>query len=179
MHAPPRERLFIVIATAAVIGGVVLASDDDHWMTSSLCLTLGAVVASLLARFVDDHRIEQVAAVMWWATLAVGARWITLPAVWIPLAVVTVVGLPIVVRTELRVRRAEIRSARTRCVECDYDLRATAERCPECGTPINPEVDRLRRIAAELRAARSPGYASITPPSSSTPIPVDASDVPQ
>lgn len=186
MHAPPRDRLFVLLVLVEIGLGFVLASDDERWMLSSLCLGLAAVLMSLCAHFVDDYRVEQAAALVWILTVIVSARWITVPAVWIPLALVTIVGLPIVVREEARRRRAAIREARTRCVVCDYDLRATRERCPECGTHIDGEVERLRRIAAKMRARRAGvpvddefGREVMFRPPASTPPVADASDAPR
>jgi hypothetical protein len=182
MHAPPRDRLFVLLVIVVTVVGFLIASHDERWMPVSLCLFLLAGAMSVLAHDINDHRVEAAAALAWYLAVIVGLRWITVPAVSVPLAIATVVGLPIVIAAEARKRRAEIRSARTRCVECDYDLRATAERCPECGTPINPEVERLRRIAADMRAARAGRRPpplrrpKPTPP----PIPVaDASDAPR
>jgi hypothetical protein len=48
--------------------------------------------------------------------------------------------LPLVARLgvgALRRRRTRFALARNLCVSCGYDLRATPDRCPECGTVVN------------------------------------------
>lgn len=60
-------------------------------------------------------------------------------AVGIPLWFVTLVAgvVPfLAARTTIRGRRARRRREKGLCERCGYDLRASAERCPECGTVI-------------------------------------------
>lgn len=66
-------------------------------------------------------------------------------------------------------RRADGRRRRRivsgHCDQCGYDLRGSAEQCPECGAPVAEELLRRRRIAAELRASRPLPRDLTSPPS--------------
>jgi hypothetical protein len=64
----------------------------------------------------------------YWAVVAVG---MVIPAAW-----VTQIAVPWLWR--LRAERARRRVGL--CVRCGYDLRASKERCPECGTLVPGEV---------------------------------------
>ena len=47
--------------------------------------------------------------------------------------------------------RRRLRAVAGLCEYCGYDLRASVDLCPECGTPLPEELLRRRRIAMELR----------------------------
>ena len=53
-------------------------------------------------------------------------------------AVVVLLGLPLIWIITARGRRIRARVEAGLCRRCNYDLRATPDRCPECGTPVRP-----------------------------------------
>jgi hypothetical protein len=62
-----------------------------------------------------------------------GMRTVILP-VWAPVALLAFLPVRWAVLRRGRWRR-DRRIRRGQCVKCGYDLRATTDRCPECGTP--------------------------------------------
>lgn len=64
---------------------------------------------------------------------------------WLTLAA-AIVGVLSQVPTEVSRRRRQRRIKDGLCLTCGYDLRASKERCPECGTPIPaPQADNLAK----------------------------------
>ena len=60
------------------------------------------------------------------------------------IAIVTLV-LPAIAITRLIRARRRSEDTTPRCANCGYDLRATPDRCPECGTVIRPIVPAVAR----------------------------------
>jgi hypothetical protein len=56
--------------------------------------------------------------------------------------------------TYLHVRRSAVKRPVDACPVCDYDLVESADRCPECGTPIAAPTSTM--VAARLRALTEP-----------------------
>ena len=66
------------------------------------------------------------------------SAWTVLAPLWFVVLVLSI--LPTYALTRIvRLRRRAACSSRNRCTSCGYDLRATLDRCPECGTPVSPD----------------------------------------
>jgi predicted amidophosphoribosyltransferase len=60
--------------------------------------------------------------------------WVLIFPYWSALLLLTIPTIALLWLT-LATRRRDRRIRQGRCAVCGYDLRATPDRCPECGTP--------------------------------------------
>jgi hypothetical protein len=108
-------------------------------VSGKLTVRINGVAQYDLARFFNDLRYRK-------AQLKLAARAI------IVALVVLVIDTIVLLILHLRDRRRRMREGH--CRRCGYDLRASTERCPECGTPfITPVPERKRWFGSSLPQA--------------------------
>jgi hypothetical protein len=95
--------------------------------------------------------------------------------IWMLLGVTLLLG-GIVAHREWQRRRRETWIAQGCCAQCGYDLRATPERCPECGRDARLDEPIWRRMRRELEAklaaaaSQEPEAPVVPPPVVQTPV---------
>ncbi|HEX4797145.1 MAG TPA: hypothetical protein VH370_25355 [Humisphaera sp.] len=84
---------------------------EDHWV-GGIALRVVIVLAYFVLRIQDIGRIA------FWTILLLAALFVPRLLMW------------------LRERETNRRFLNGQCIECGYDLRASPQRCPECGTEV-------------------------------------------
>lgn len=118
-----RGRLLCSQMTAPSPGGIATVT-GVHWSTNSLK---------------PSASLPQPGGSLYWPGGRIGFGTIRSPRlidrqVWVPHVVIA--ALLAIPPVGWLIRRRRSRFGEGRCRTCGYDLRASADRCPECGTPI-------------------------------------------
>ncbi len=168
------SRLVALLFIASCVAGFLVATSGD--LRPELASALLIVTISITAawRWLGSPFLELLSLFAWLATLIAvipilaGIPYLLGAAV-VGVAVMSPLGIVLYLRKEER----EAREVDGRCLYCGYDLRASSERCPECGREVEGDVYRRRRIAEELRAKRAVQTPDLTPPAPKQPAEID------
>jgi hypothetical protein len=120
-----RPRLVFGIACAHVVGSVAADLVES-------CRVQLAYNDPIFPGIFDDPKLLILAPARWWRNLSnpmsVGWRMVE---VLVYLLLVAAIATFVVRRSQSRIRQLSMTHV---CRRCGYDLRATPDRCPECGT---------------------------------------------
>jgi hypothetical protein len=171
----------IVFISVAGIFGLLLAATDRHaapgdWLLPA-CVVAGFVVTFAFGRALAPrtHVNPIVACAMLGGTVGIMLAVVMLMSALGP--DITLLGLicllvPTIVHGH-RLRRSRQWLDAGCCPRCGYDLRASSDRCPECGGPVPDDLLRRRRIRDDIRRAREVAAGGgITSPEPDPQLPV-------
>lgn len=96
---------------------------------------------------------------LFWMLCKMNGKPLGVVVVPVSVAVVVAVGAPVTLacRHRLRTQLMERRRLTGLCPHCGYDLRATADRCPECGEPVPQRAAGAVTSATPAPPSDSPG----------------------
>ncbi|MFT3787114.1 MAG: hypothetical protein QM770_13260 [Tepidisphaeraceae bacterium] len=120
---------YVLIACTPVVLAIVAVFTRRYIVVWSV---VGLTVGGAWFAWIDNTRLFLWISYHGWSE---DIRWWAIVLSWL---VIGGRGLPGVVWCIQAYRRA---NAKGICCHCGYDLRASKDRCPECGTPIEPHSD--------------------------------------
>jgi hypothetical protein len=160
---PMRHPRFLLL-TGTFIAFVSLSRlvglGSDPLSLFAMCLSI-AIICGSLGRLLRAHIgainwLNVIGALFGLAASTVGVLWLlSFISPWIVITACAVLfGMIVALKLLNNTGQRELWALSGKCMKCGYDLRASEECCPECGADLPEEIQRRRRVAAELAAAR-------------------------
>lgn len=162
----PLDRMLVrfLLPAALAIGFIVAtgAGDLRPWFTAALAVLCAGVC--YLWRRTESPAWEIGALASWLALLVPCVAIVSAIPLFGPAVLITTpILLALYAWFWWKHRERRVWGDTGHCRHCGYDLRASGDRCPECGNEIDSDKHRRRRIAAELNAKRSSTTSETTP----------------